>query len=573
MNRPATRLAQAALFVFLMAVIIGVPHHAAEDSAKPAFDPELFQAMEYRSIGPFRGGRVTAVSGVVGERDTFYMGSTGGGVWKTADAGQTWRNISDKHFKAGSVGAVAVAPSDPNVVYAGMGSACIRGNVSPGNGLYRSTDAGKSWSHAGLSDAGQIGRIRVHPEDPDLVWVAVLGHAFGPNEDRGVYRSRDGGASWERVLHVSERAGAVDLALDPNNPRILFAAIWQVVRKPWALTSGGEESGLYRSVDGGDTWKELTEGLPAGIKGRIGVSVSAARPNRVWALVEAEEGGLFRSENGGDSFRLINENREFRQRAWYYTHVFADPQDENTVYILNVGMWRSTDGGKSFEFIRAPHGDHHALWINPDDARIMINGNDGGANVTLNGGKTWSSQANQPTAEFYRVSVDNQFPYRVYGSQQDNSTVSIASRSPSGSITRRHWWPVGGCESGHIAIDPRDPNIVYAGCYGGQITRYDHATHQVRPIMAYPQAALGQAAKLLRYAPLNRRRPQLGGDQPRPHAQRREQAGLLGRADHVGQHRCGGLRNDLRLRAVTPHAGTALGRQRRWPGSPLAGQR
>jgi photosystem II stability/assembly factor-like uncharacterized protein len=496
MSRPSAFLVVAATSFCLLAA---VPVLAADDPAGPAVDPELYKAMEYRSIGPYRGGRVTAVSGVIGERDTFYMGSTGGGVWKTTDAGRTWDNVSDGQFHSGSVGAVAVAPSDSNVIYAGMGSACIRGNVSPGDGIYRSIDAGKTWSHSGLDDAGQIGSIRVHPGDPDRVWVAVLGHAFGPSEQRGVYRTADGGESWERVLFVSDRAGAVDLALDPNNPRVLYAAIWQVVRKPWALTSGGEDSGLYRSVDGGETWEELTEGLPGGIKGRIGVSVSGARAGRVWALIEAEGGGLFRSDDGGDTFRRINEDREFRQRAWYYTHVFADPGDENTVYILNVGMWRSVDGGKDFEFVRAPHGDHHALWINPEDPRIMINGNDGGANVTSNGGRTWSTQANQPTAEFYRVTVDDRFPYRVYGAQQDNTTVSIASRTGSGGITRRHWWPVGGCESGHIAVDPRNPDIVYAGCYGGIITRYDHATGQVRSIMAYPEAALARAARDLRY--------------------------------------------------------------------------
>ncbi len=463
------------------------------------YDPALYQGLEFRNIGPYRGGRVTAVAGVVQDPLTFYMGSTGGGVWKTTDGGLTWRNVTDGQLGSGSIGAVAVAPSDPNVIYAGTGSACIRGNVSPGDGIYKSTDAGKTWVHVGLEDAGQIGRIAVHPEDPDLAYVAVLGHAFGPNEQRGVFRSRDGGKTWERVLFVSDRAGAVDLALDPTNPRILYAAVWEAVRKPWMFVSGGEGSGLYRSRDGGDTWEKLERGFPSGLKGRIGVAVSPARPGRVWAIVEAEDGGVFRSDDGGDSFRRVNAERKLRQRAWYYTHIYADPRDEDTVYVLNVGLYRSTDGGKSFEFIRAPHGDHHDLWIHPEDPRILINGNDGGANVSYNGGATWSTQANQPTGEFYRVTVDDQFPYRVYGAQQDNSTVSIPSRTSGSGITRADWYPVGGGESGHIAVDPRDPSIVYAGSYGGTITRYDHRTREVRHILAYPQLALGQAPRDLKY--------------------------------------------------------------------------
>jgi photosystem II stability/assembly factor-like uncharacterized protein len=487
----------AALATFLAGIFLAqIPTLAG---SKPTYDPALYQAMKYRLIGPYRGGRVTAVSGVPGVGGTFYMGSTGGGVWKTTDGGETWSNVSDGSFTSASIGAVAVAPSDPNVVWAGTGSACIRGNTSPGDGVYRSTDAGKTWTQVGLADGGQIGRIRVDPRDPDRAWVAVLGHAFGPNETRGVYRTTDGGATWKRVLWVSERAGAVDLALDPTNPRVLFAATWEAVRKPWTLVSGGEGSALYRSTDGGDSWKELTEGLPEGLKGRIGVTVSAARPGRVWALVEATDGGIFRSDDGGDSFRPVNDNRNFRQRAWYYSHIHADPRDADTVYVLNVGLYRSTDAGKSFTFIRGPHGDHHDLWIDPDDPEVMINGNDGGATVTTNGGRSWSTQANQPTSEFYRVSVDDRFPYRVYGAQQDNTTVSIPSRTSSSGITQRDWYPVGGGESGHIVVDPSDPDVVYAGSFGGTITRYDHRTRQSRNILAYPQLALGQAARDLNY--------------------------------------------------------------------------
>ena len=502
---PAARLPVLALCLSLSTLALPALAQPAADEApagpEPRFDPVLYQGLQFRLVGPFRGGRVTAVAGVRQKPETYFMGSTGGGVWKTTDAGETWINVSDgQGFGSASVGAVAVAPSDPNVVYAGMGSACIRGNVSAGDGVYRSTDGGETWSHVGLEEAGQIGRIRVHPADPDRVFVAALGHAFGPNEERGVFRSTDGGASWEKVLYASERAGAVDLALDPTNPRHLFAAIWQVERKPWTLVSGGEDSGLFRSTDGGDTWEEVTDGLPEGIKGRIGVTVSPADPDRVWALVEAEDGGLFRSDDGGKSFRLINDDREFRQRAWYYTHVHADPNDAQTVYILNVGMFRSDDGGKTFTPIRTPHGDNHDLWIHPDDPEVMIEGNDGGANVTTNGGKTWSTQTNQPTAEFYRVSVDRQFPYRIYGAQQDNSTVSIPHRTNTGdAIDEHHWWAVGGGESGHIAIDPEDPDVVYAGSYGGTITRYDHETGRTRNIMTYPQMAVGSKAEDLAF--------------------------------------------------------------------------
>jgi photosystem II stability/assembly factor-like uncharacterized protein len=486
----------------LVSIAVLMPAVAtAAPASQPAFDGKLFQALEYRNIGPYRGGRVTAVSGVVQDRLTFYMGSTGGGVWKTTDGGVTWRPVSDGQLWSASVGAIAVAPSDPNVIYAGMGSACVRGNTSPGDGVYRSTDAGETWSHAGLRQAGQFGRIRVHPNDPDLAYAAALGHAFGPNEERGVFRTRDGGASWEKVLYVTERTGAVDLAMDPSNPRILYAAAYRMERKPWTAIGGGDGSGLYKSVDGGDTWEEITVSLKGveGPVGRIGVSVSAAAPNRIYALVEAEGGGLFRSDDRGKTFRLINPDRNLRQRPWYYTHVFADPQDPETVWVLNVGIWRSTDGGRTFDIFRAPHGDHHALWIHPEDSNLLINGNDGGANVSYNGGRTWSTQANQPTAEFYRVTVDDRFPYHVYGCQQDNSCVAVASRTAGPVIDRQDWYVIGGCESGHVAVDPRDPRITYSGCYGGSLARYDHGSGHEWAITTYPEVAVGQAARDLRY--------------------------------------------------------------------------
>ncbi|MBI4538377.1 MAG: glycosyl hydrolase [Gemmatimonadetes bacterium] len=467
----------------------------------PQYPASLYQALEYRLVGPHRGGRVTAVAGVPGVPNTFYMGSTGGGIWKTEDGGESWRNISDGYFKSGSVGAIAVADADPNVIYAGMGSACIRNNVSPGDGVYKSVDGGRTWKHVGLVDAGQIGRVRIHPRNPDLIYAAVLGHAFGPNPERGVFRSKDGGTTWEKVLFVSDSAGAVDLAMDPVNPRILYAAIWQAVRKPWVLISGGEDSGLYKSSDGGDTWVKLAEGLPAGIKGRIGVAVSPANPGRIWALVEAKDGGLYRSDDGGTSFRLINSSPDLVARAFYYMHVYGDPLEENTVYLMGHGrgFLKSVDGGKSFESVAAPHGDHHDLWLDPKDPRIMINGNDGGANISYNGGRSWSTQANQPTAEIYSVTVDNQFLYRLYGAQQDNSTISIPSRTTGFGITSQDWYAVGGGEQGEIAVDPRNPNIVYAGNYQGQIERYDHGTGQLRNIQSYPQIGEGKPTKAYRH--------------------------------------------------------------------------
>ncbi len=479
----------------------------------PVIDEPQLAGLRYRFIGPMRGGRVTAVTGVPGHPGLFYMGSTGGGVFRTTDGGLTWESLSDVDpetlrddptaasvFGSASVGAIAVAPSDPNVIWVGMGSVDIRGNTSAGDGVYRSTDGGETWQHVGLEDAGQIGRIRVHPDDPDRVWVAVLGHAFGASRQRGVFRSEDGGASWENVLHVSDEAGAVDLALDPENPRILYAAFWQAVRLPWTMISGGPGSGLYKSVDGGDTWEKLTRGLPEGVLGKIAVAVSPARPQRVWVLVEhATEGGLYVSDDRGRHFRLVSQDRNLRQRAWYYTHVYADPQDPETVYVTNVLLWRSHDAGATWESIRAPHGDHHYLWIDPDDPQVMINGNDGGANVTRNGGASWTTQANQPTAEIYRVTVDDRFPYRIYGSQQDNTSLSLPSRTRSGRITRADWYPVGGCESGHVAVDPRDPEITWVGCYGGTISRHDHRTGEDRQVMAWPQLAVGRGADQLEY--------------------------------------------------------------------------
>jgi len=461
--------------------------------------PAVFDALEYRCIGPARGGRATAGAGVVGDPLTYYMGATGGGVWKTDNAGLSWRNVTDDFVGTGSVGAVAVAESDPNVVYVGMGESCPRGNFSHGDGMYKSTDAGKTWSHIGLDDSRQVGEIEVHPDDPDLVYVAVLGHVYGSNEQRGVFRSTDGGATWEKILYVDEHTGAVDIEMDPTNPRVLYAGFWQVRRTPWSLESGGPGSGIWKSTDAGDTWEPLTEGLPEGVMGRVGLAVSPADPNRVYACVEAKDGGVFRSDDAGETWRRVNSDNKLRQRAWYYTHIYADPKNVDTVYVLNVGFWKSTDGGKHFDKrIRVPHGDNHELWINPDNPRNMLNTNDGGANVTFDGGESWTEQDMQPTAQFYHVTVDNQFPYRVYGAQQDNSTISISSRNRLGDW-RNDWYAVGGGESGYIAVHPDDPDIVYAGSYGGYLTRYDHETDQTRNIMVWPENPMGHGAAGLKY--------------------------------------------------------------------------
>ena len=486
-----------------LAGIAAAREAAAGHPPGPAVDPALYQALRYRLLGPSRGGRSTAVAGVASQPHVFYMG-TSGGLWKSENAGGSWRNVSDGFFGSSSIGAVAVSESDPEVVYAGTGQACLRGNVAAGDGIYRSQDGGRSWTHVGLADAGQIARIRIHPSDPDRVYVAAAGHAFGPNEQRGVFRSRDGGRTWERVLFVSAKTGAIDLAMDASNPRVLFAAAWTGDRKPWTIVSGSAESGLYRSTDGGDHWSRLAGGLPQAVVGRIGVAVSPADSRRVWALVEAPEetGGLYRSDDGGNSWQHLETNarRRLHQRTWYYQHIVADPVDRNRVYVLNVASFRSEDGGRSFEEILGlPHEDGHDLWISPRDNRILVVGNDGGGTVSLDGGRSWSNQWNQPTAEIYTVTVDGQFPYRVYGASQDNTTFSIPSRIPPGLTPFESWRDVGGCEDGNVAVDPRDPNVVYAGCYGGEITRRNLATGEWRDILAYPQMEVGVAPRDLRY--------------------------------------------------------------------------
>ncbi len=474
-----------------------------ESDKNQTVDPALFSQMKYRSVGPTRGGRSSAITGVPNQPFTFYMGGSGSGVWKTDDAGTTWNNISDGQIKVGSIGAIAVAPSDENVVFVGTGSAAPRGNISTGNGIYKSTDAGKTWTHIGLPKAGLIGQIQIHPQNPDLVYVAVLGNIFGPNPERGVYRSKDGGANWENVLFVSDKTGAVDISMDVNNPRVLYAGMWQVERKPWTLIDGGSEGGIHKSTDGGDTWKKLKGGLPGGLLGRIGVSVSRANSDKVYAIIQAakeESGGVYVSNNAGSSWSKVNSDHKLRQRGWYYSNITADPQDENTVYVSNTGFYRSTDGGRTFnDRIRTPHGDNHGVWINPNNPKIMINCNDGGANITLNGGKTWSGQLNQPTAEFYRVTVDNQFPYRLYAGQQDNSTISVPSKGQRTLTATEAWYNVGGSESGDVAVDPTNPDIIYGGTYSGEITIMNRKTGQVRQVTAYPHYTEGTEQRDLKY--------------------------------------------------------------------------
>jgi photosystem II stability/assembly factor-like uncharacterized protein len=470
-------------------------------------DPRLLNAVQWRCIGPPRGGRVVAVAGDPVNPAVFYFGACAGGVWKTDDAGTYWHSISDGYFKTAAVGAIAVSASDPNVIYAGMGESCVRLDVSYGDGVYRSTDGGKIWTQLGLADTRHIARIRIHPHNTDLVYVAALGHLFGPNTQRGVFRSADGGQTWTPVLCKSADAGAADLSLDPNNPRLLYGAIWQVRRNFWSLTSGGPDSGLYRSTDGGDTWTEITNnpGLPKGLKGRMGVAVSPARAGRVWVTVEAEDCGLFRSDDSGATWELVSDNRDLQGRPWYYQHIFADPQDADTVWVLNYQTWKSTDGGRTFSQVTTPHGDNHDLWIDPRNPQRMIEGNDGGACVTFNGGDSWSTIYNQLTAQFYHVATDNQFPYRVYGTQQDNTAISVPSRTNKGTIPWGDCYTVGTSESGYIAVHPTNPHTVFSGAVGsspgggGNLLRYDHSNGQIRIVTVWPELTTGYGARDMKY--------------------------------------------------------------------------
>jgi photosystem II stability/assembly factor-like uncharacterized protein len=502
------RIYQIGVFILLTSLLISVQVQAQKRKNKKSkapvntvnYEAKLYEGLTWRSIGPYRGGRSAAVTGVPGKPTLFYMGTAGGGVWRTTDGGSTWENISDGFF-GGSIGAVAVSEYDNNVIYVGGGEVTVRGNVSSGYGMWKSQDAGQTWTAIGLENSRHIPRIRIHPKNPDLVYAAVMGDLFKSSEERGVYRSKDGGQTWEKILYANADAGAVDLTFDPNNPRILYASTWRIRRTPYSLESGGEGSALWKSTDGGDTWTEITgnKGLPKGTIGIIGVTVSPVNSQRVWAIIENKDGGVFRSDDGGKTWKKTNSERKLRQRAWYYSRIYADTQDEDRVYVMNVRYHRSKDGGKTFETFNAPHGDHHDLWIAPEDNQRMVIADDGGAQVSYDAGENWSTYYNQPTAQFYRVTTDNHFPYRIYGAQQDNSTVRILHRTSGGSIGERDWEPTAGGESAHIAPNPVNPDIVYGGSYDGYLSRIDHKNDQRRLVDVWPDNPMGHGAEDMKY--------------------------------------------------------------------------
>ena len=479
-----------AVIVLVLAGPAGQPQ-AQQPAAGAAYPDSMFSGLHWRSIGPNRGGRSIAVAGSAARPSEYYFGATGGGLWKTTDGGTTWKPVADTFLKTSSVGAVAVAESNPDVVYVGMGEVELRGNIIQGDGVYKTTDGGTTWIHLGLADTQAIGRIRIHPKNPDIVYVAALGKPYAPSGERGVFRSRDGGKTWERVLFRDQKTGAVDLSMDPANPDVLYAGMWEVFRTPHSLSSGGTGSGLFKTTDGGSTWTELTRnpGLPAGIWGKSGVAVSPADGQRVFAIIENENGGVFVSDDGGATWTVANSERRLRQRAFYYSRIYADPKARDTVYVLNTGFYRSTDGGKTYKGIRVPHGDNHDLWIAPNEPARMINGNDGGANASVNGGESWTGQT-YPTAQFYNAFVTAHVPYHVCGAQQDNSTACVSSAGSGGEL-----YDVGGGESGYIAPDPRNPDVFFAGSYGGDLTRYDRRTDSTRAVNVWPDNPMGYSAK------------------------------------------------------------------------------
>ena len=482
-----------------LAVVLNT--NAQKKSPTDLDDSSYYAQVKYRLVGPWRGGRSAAVAGSYKSKNTFYFGATGGGIWKTTDGGSNWKNISDKYF-GGTMGAVAVAPSDESILYVGEGENTVRGNVAEGFGMWRSDDGGRNWRSIGLKDTRHITRIIIHPKNPDIVWVTALGHLFGANTERGVYKTIDGGKTWKKVLFANSNAGAIDMVMEPGNPSTFYASTWRVQRTPYSLESGGEGSALWKSIDGGETWINLMDkkGLPKKETiGIIGVTVSPTNPERVWAIVEAKTGGLFRSDDAGETWTKTSEDANIRQRAWYYHKIFADPKNENTVYALNVGLYRSRDGGKTFQSIQTPHGDHHDLWIDPEDANRMIVGDDGGAQVSFDAGANWSTMDNQPTSQLYRVSTDNSFPYRILAAQQDNSTFRIKSRTYGGGITENDWERTAGAESGYVVADPLNPDIVYGGNYGGYLARMDHKTGENRAINVWPDNPMGAGADVLKY--------------------------------------------------------------------------
>ena len=495
------------LLCSLLAIVLA---GTAQRKAKPTVPPVaindvtdsiLFAKVKYRLVGPFRGGRSAAVAGSYKNKNTFYFGATGGGVWKTADGGSNWKNISDKFF-GGSIGSVAVAPSDETILYAGEGENSLRGNVSEGlGGIWRSGDGGKTWHNLGLKEGRHIIRIVIHPKNPDIAWVAVLGHLFGPNSERGVYKTTDGGKTWKKTLFVNDETGCSDLVMEPGNPNVFYAGMWHVKRTPYSMESGGDGSGLYKSTDGGETWVNLTanKGLPKGVWGIVDVAVAASNTDKVYAMVENAKGGLYTSTDGGLTWAFTSENSDIKQRAWYFNKIFVDPKNEDLLYIMNTGLNRSADGGKTFTSINTPHGDHHDLWIDPEDGNRMIVADDGGAQISFNAGADWSSLNNQPTAQFYRVTTDNAFPYRILGAQQDNTTVRIKSRTYGDAIGDGDWSPTAGFESGYVVADPTNPDVVYGGNYDGFLGRLNHKTGENRVITVWPDATTGGGAIVQKY--------------------------------------------------------------------------
>ncbi len=487
--------------VILLLVSASLFSQKKQLSEKNEEDSVLLSKTKYRLVGPFRGGRSGGVAGDYAHKNTFYFASTGGGVWKTTDGGNNWKNISDKYF-GGSIGSVAVAPSNAAIIYAGEGETTLRGNVSEGTGMWRSNDGGRNWQSLGLKDSRHIMRIVVHPTNPDILWVAALGHLFGPSAERGIYKSIDGGKTWKRTLFSNNQSGGAELVMEPNNPSVLYASTWRVIRTPYSMESGGEGSALWKSIDGGETWKNLNDsrGMPKGSPiGNIGIAVSPIKPERVYALVESEKGGLFKSDDGGESWTLASKDPNIRQRAWYFNKIYCDPANADGIYALNVYMYYSGDAGKSFTKINTPHADHHDLWIDLEDGKRMIVADDGGGQVSFDAGANWSTYQNQPTAQFYRVSTDNDFPYHILGAQQDNSTVRIESRSKVAQIDQGNWTPTAGFESGYVVADPTNPEIVYGGNYGGYLSRYDHKTGENRAVSVWPVYDLGNGADASRF--------------------------------------------------------------------------
>ncbi len=484
----------------IVALIFSINSFGQSKKSKLNYDQSLYNSIEYRLIGPFRGGRAGTAVGVLNNPNLYYMGTAGGGVWKTEDSGSTWEPISDGYF-GGSIGAIAVSESDENIIYVGEGEQTLRGNVSSGHGMWKSTDAGETWKYIGLPKSEHISRIRIHPENPDIVYVGVIGNLWKTNSERGLYKTNDGGLTWEKILYVSDKAGIGDIVIDPNNSRIIYATTWQMKRNGYRMDSGGPDSKIFRSYDSGKTWEDISEfnGLPSFPWGIVGVAISPVNSKRIWVMVEADNGGLFRSDDGGNNWEKVNSNRALRQRAWYYTRIYADTQNEDKVFVLNVSYGVSTDGGKTFTLKNAPHGDHHDLWIDPNNNMRMVMADDGGAQVSNDGGNNWSTYFNQPTAQFYRVSTDNSFPYRIYGAQQDNSTVRIKHRTSSSSITERDWEPSAGGESAHLAPDPKNNDIVFGGTYKGYMMMQDHSNGQIRSVNVWPDNPAGSGAEVMKY--------------------------------------------------------------------------